>query len=397
MRSSAFLSLLLILIFVSMIDQALSQTPIDVFFIAGQSNAAGRITENTADSGDENYSPLSFNSNDASVQYYYNTDGPASIDDQTSSQIFTTLQSLPNTGYYGPEISAGRELVALGYNPAIIKITEGSTRLATDWNSREGGELWQRWASEVGVALDELSTQGAPIRLRGFLWLQGESDSGTGSTGRANNYEGRFRFLVEDIYGVLGSGAPEADLAAGTMNGLGYDTSELEFVTALIHPRVSPEGLANFENGIEPFNITNRITVRNAQVTVSNEGTNRSFFDTVDLDPGDSTTSNNDNAANDQLVDGVLVPGASGLQSDGTHFNPVANEQVGLRFAAAIGLLEPEILLGDCNQDSVVDFSDISPFITILAADGFLAEADLDGDGFVTFSDIGPFILVLAS
>ena len=402
MRCWTFLILLPSLIFVSMIGQALAQAPIDVFFIAGQSNAAGRITENPADSNRENFLPVPPNTNDVLVQYYYNTDGPASIDDQTSGQNFTTLRSLPNTGYYGPEISAGRQLVELGYNPAIIKITEGGTNLAADWNSRDGGELWQRWASEVGVALNELSSQGAEVRLRGFLWLQGESDSGTGNSGRARNYEARFSSLVEDVYGVLGTGASDANVANGTTNGLGYDTSELEFVTALIHPRVSPEGLANFGNGIEPFNITNRIAVRNAQMAVSNEASNRSFFETVHLDPNDQTTDNNGNAANDFIDDdGIFVPGASGLQSDGTHFNGVANEQIGLRFAAAIGLnpdfVVPEVPLGDVNQDGVLNFLDIAPFIKLLSEGGFSAEADINSDGVVSFLDIAPFIVLLSS
>ena len=388
MRSLASLFFVLSLASILIGDQTFAQAPVDVFFIAGQSNAAGRITENPADSGDDNFSSLAANSNDALVQYFYNTDGPARIDDQTSNQTFTTLRSLPNTGYYGPEISAGRELVELGYNPVIIKITEGGTNLASDWNSRDGGELWQRWASEVGVALTELRNQGVEVRLRGFLWLQGESDSGTGNSGRARNYEGRFRSLVEDFYGVLGEGASDASVAAGTTNGLGFDTSELMFVTALIHPRVSPEGLANFENGIEPFNITNRITVRDAQVAVSDEAPNRTFFETVDLDPNDATTTNNDNAAND--LDGV--PGAMGLQSDGTHFNPVANEQVGLRFAAAIG---PDFILGDTNQDGALNFRDISPFIRVLASGDFLLEADINGDGNVNFLDISRFIALL--
>ena len=409
MRSLAFLFLLPSLIFVSLSDQAFGQAPIDVFFIAGQSNAAGRITENPDDSEEENFATLSLNSNDELIQYFYNTDGPASIDDQTSSQAFTTLQSLPNTGYYGPEISAGRELVGLGYNVAIIKITEGGTSLSNDWNSRDfdadRGELWRRWVSEVNVALDQLNAQGE-VRLRGFLWLQGEADSGQNSGGQARNYERRFRSLVEDFYGVLGDGASEgqnstgsgtefdgAFIPTGATNGLGFDTSELKFVTALIHPRVSPEGLANFENGIEPFNITNRITVRDAQAAVSDEAPNRSFFETVDLDPGDLTTTNNSNAAND--LDGV--PGASGLQSDGTHFNPVANEQIGLRFASAIGPNTPPLLLGDVNLDGTVNFLDISPLIAILANDGFQEEADVNQDGTVDFLDISPFINLLSA
>ena len=54
------------------------------------------------------------------------------------------------------------------------------------------------------------------------------------------------------------------------------------------------------------------------------------------------------------------------------------------------------ILLGDVNLDQTVDFSDISGFISILAADGFQEEADIDQNNLVNFDDIGPFIVILA-
>ena len=54
------------------------------------------------------------------------------------------------------------------------------------------------------------------------------------------------------------------------------------------------------------------------------------------------------------------------------------------------------VLLGDCNLDGVVNFLDISPFISILAADNYLAQADVNEDGIVSFLDIGPFISILA-
>ncbi len=53
------------------------------------------------------------------------------------------------------------------------------------------------------------------------------------------------------------------------------------------------------------------------------------------------------------------------------------------------------ILLGDVNQDSVVDFADISSFISILSSGGFLDEADCDRDGDVDFADIPEFIAIL--
>ena len=54
-----------------------------------------------------------------------------------------------------------------------------------------------------------------------------------------------------------------------------------------------------------------------------------------------------------------------------------------------------EILLGDINQNGVVNFFDVNPFITLLSMGVFQAEADINGDGTVNFFDIGPFITIL--
>lgn len=56
-----------------------------------------------------------------------------------------------------------------------------------------------------------------------------------------------------------------------------------------------------------------------------------------------------------------------------------------------------DVLLGDCNGDSIVNFNDISPMIVILSNGTFLAQADCNQDGVVSFSDISPFIVILAS
>ena len=53
-------------------------------------------------------------------------------------------------------------------------------------------------------------------------------------------------------------------------------------------------------------------------------------------------------------------------------------------------------ILGDVNMDGVVDFFDIAPFITVLSAQTFQAEADIDGNGVVDFFDIQPFIGLLS-
>ncbi len=55
----------------------------------------------------------------------------------------------------------------------------------------------------------------------------------------------------------------------------------------------------------------------------------------------------------------------------------------------------PDYLLGDCNLDGIVDFSDIAAFIAILQVGSFLEEADCNEDGAVTFADIPRFIAIL--
>ena len=54
-------------------------------------------------------------------------------------------------------------------------------------------------------------------------------------------------------------------------------------------------------------------------------------------------------------------------------------------------IVEP-FLLGDANQDGVVTFLDISPFVSILSTGDYIEEADMNQDGAVNFLDISPFV-----
>jgi len=72
------------------------------------------------------------------------------------------------------------------------------------------------------------------------------------------------------------------------------------------------------------------------------------------------------------------------------------NDEMEIDNFEIVGNSIESLLLGDVNQDGVVDFLDISPFIVLLSTGGFLAEADIDQNGTVDFLDISPFIGVLA-
>ena len=54
-----------------------------------------------------------------------------------------------------------------------------------------------------------------------------------------------------------------------------------------------------------------------------------------------------------------------------------------------------DIFLGDVNQDGIVDFFDIAPFITVLTNGHNQAEADADQNGVVNFFDIDDFVVLL--
>lgn len=61
----------------------------------------------------------------------------------------------------------------------------------------------------------------------------------------------------------------------------------------------------------------------------------------------------------------------------------------------ANGIVTVPVVLGDVNLDGAVTPSDIMPFISVLATGGFQAEADCDLSEVVNFLDISPFITEL--
>ena len=49
-------------------------------------------------------------------------------------------------------------------------------------------------------------------------------------------------------------------------------------------------------------------------------------------------------------------------------------------------------LIGDVNQDGVVDLLDVAPFVELLNSGEFQIEGDINGDGEITLLDVGPFV-----
>ena len=62
----------------------------------------------------------------------------------------------------------------------------------------------------------------------------------------------------------------------------------------------------------------------------------------------------------------------------------------------AIAIWSPPFVLGDLNGDCQVSLLDVAPFVTLLQAGEFAAEADINGDGVLDLLDVGPFVNLLS-
>ncbi len=212
---------------------------VDVYILSGQSNMSGFAT--TIEAND---------AVDQDILYSYTTDGPPSIDVTTNGE-FTTL-TRQDTGNYGPEMTFARTLHGSTDNKiAIIKLTDSGTTLEFNWNSRSGGgkELWNMWKEDTAASLNNLVALGYEPSVKGICWLQGESDSLEFAS--SGGYEAAYLNLVNDMTNHVKKYA---------------DTSDLQFVTALIQDRIEKNTY-----------------VREAQKTIMDRRGDWHYIDTNDL------------------------------------------------------------------------------------------------------------------
>lgn len=81
---------------------------------------------------------------------------------------------------FGPEIGAAPLLARRhpGSTIAVVKFASSGTSLYRDWRPGVKGGLYEQMIARVRRAADQLHwTKDAPVRIAGFFWMQGESDS----------------------------------------------------------------------------------------------------------------------------------------------------------------------------------------------------------------------------
>lgn len=161
---------------------------LDLFIIAGQSNAQGW-------QGDATHYPKDTEGLDQSIRFYWVTPGHSSSDGK-----WTTMKAQGGRfpqGHFGLEVTFARFLKKAGYNPSIFKYSLGSTSIAKDWNGPGDGKMYDQMVKEFEKALSLIRDEGHKANVRGFIWIQGESDAMTPVMAEA--YKGRLKKLIDNI------------------------------------------------------------------------------------------------------------------------------------------------------------------------------------------------------
>jgi len=161
---------------------------LEVHIVAGQSNAMGYA-------GRGAYYPPDFGKVDETIPFFYECPGIGN-----SSGDWVTLgpqEGMSRKGYFGPEVTFGRALLAAGGRPAIFKFTGPSKSIAKDWKGPGDGGMYDEMCRSLGDALKLLEKNHKKYKIVSFTWIQGESDAETDDM--SSHYEERLSLLLEDF------------------------------------------------------------------------------------------------------------------------------------------------------------------------------------------------------
>jgi len=165
---------------------AASGEALDVYILAGQSNAAGsaNVTLSSFPSEQQTTFP--------EILYTHDTNG----DVEAWGPLQPRLISNGSRRWVGAELTFGETLLDAGNeNVAIVKFARDGTSLQESW--REDGPLRAEFYDFVDNALMDLEQLGHTHHLAGFIWIQGSGDAG--SEDRATNYNANLAAFIGEL------------------------------------------------------------------------------------------------------------------------------------------------------------------------------------------------------
>lgn len=177
----------------ALLSHAQDNQPIDLILVAGQSNSVGF----NAIPADLPADPI-----DKDILFWWRCgDPPPDKHDTISSRKWTHLQPQPignpmpknqgvsrqygnfaqKEGGFGPEIGLARTLAAKsGAKLAVVKAAFSGTGIQRDWNPEsedKEGACYRALIEETQSAVAAAKKNGNNLRLKAFVWVQGESDA----------------------------------------------------------------------------------------------------------------------------------------------------------------------------------------------------------------------------
>ncbi len=172
--------------------------------LTGQSNSLG-----TTAGGEGDPSP-GFDASDRRIRFFWHNVANATTTIGTSDGGVTNLVEQQGNFFYpgsathwGPEMGCARALFRAGARDfGIIKASRGGGG-NTHWSKAHGGHMYTHVTATVHQATADLSASGHTFEIVGFMYLQGESDSG----GEAAVSGARLDMLIDNLRSDLPSAA----------------------------------------------------------------------------------------------------------------------------------------------------------------------------------------------
>lgn len=206
---------------VSKTIQTQDKKVVDLFILAGQSNAVG-TTPNNDGGGDNTYQSKSF-----PQIHFYGAGNPEINENNTNGSNYRTWTYVkPGLGhtatFFGPEMGMA-EVFSSAYKKggdreaAIIKIAWGGTSMYHYWvsptsveenlgstlfiqsevNGRKCARLYYKLISTITDSIRHFSTLGYDVNLAGLAWMQGEADAQTEAM--VNSYQRILTNFIGDV------------------------------------------------------------------------------------------------------------------------------------------------------------------------------------------------------
>ena len=185
--------------------------------------------------------------------------------------------------------------------------------------------------------------------------------------------------------GISAANEPNPDVIDGGSGGLGPSGISLNLETNVLSVDVvwgSANGFVNLSSDIDFMNIHGP-TESAASSNFFENGETFSGLNGFDASPssGGYTGETSFEGTVKRLLEGRYY----------IHLHTIVNNG-----GEARGYLIPELVLGDTNNDGLINLLDVSPFVEAISDAQFIDEADINRDGVVNLLDVDPFVRLLA-